>query len=107
MHRLPEWRIACFFVGRTHRHRGWPTPLCVVRWTRSPRLGGGLVESYPEEAGGRKASSSFLNNATVSFFERHGFERHGFERHGFERHGFERHGFERDRQKGNFPSVLD
>ncbi len=39
------------------------------------RLGGGLVESYPEETGGRKVSSSFLNNATVSFFERHGFER--------------------------------
>jgi len=22
LHPLPDWRITCFFVGRTHRHRG-------------------------------------------------------------------------------------
>jgi hypothetical protein len=49
LHQLPEWRITCFFVG--------------------------LVESYPEETFERKVSGSFLHNATVAFFERHGFER--------------------------------
>jgi len=39
------------------------------------RLGGGAVESYPEDTAGRKASGSFLYNATVAPFERHGFER--------------------------------
>lgn len=39
------------------------------------RLGGGTVESYPEDAADRSVSSSFLHNGTVSMFERHGFER--------------------------------
>jgi len=39
------------------------------------RLGGGRVESYPEDTAGRKVSGSFLNNATVAMFERHGFTR--------------------------------
>ena len=39
------------------------------------RLGGGTVESYPEDTNGRNVSGSFLYNATVSTFERHGFER--------------------------------
>jgi hypothetical protein len=39
------------------------------------RLGGGRVESYPEDTSGRKVSGSFLYNATVALFERHGFER--------------------------------
>ena len=39
------------------------------------RLGGGVVESYPEDVEGRKVSSSFLHNGTVSLFERYGFER--------------------------------
>ena len=39
------------------------------------RLGGGRVESYPEDTTGRKVSGSFLNNATLSLFERHGFSR--------------------------------
>jgi hypothetical protein len=39
------------------------------------RLGGGLVESYPEDTVGRKVSGSFLHNTTVAMFERQGFER--------------------------------
>ena len=33
------------------------------------------MESYPEDTAGRKVSGSFLYNATVALFERHGFER--------------------------------
>jgi hypothetical protein len=39
------------------------------------RLGGGRVESYPEDVQDRKVSSSFLHNSAVSLFERYGFER--------------------------------
>ena len=39
------------------------------------RLGGGRVESYPEDTTGRRPSSSFLHNGTLALFERHGFER--------------------------------
>ena len=39
------------------------------------RLGGGTVESYPEAVEDRTVSASFLHNATVAMFERHGFER--------------------------------
>ena len=39
------------------------------------RLGGGTVESYPEDTDGRSVSGSFLHNGTVSMFESHGFER--------------------------------
>ncbi len=75
LQQLPDWRITCFFVGRTHRHRGVADAALAGALDQIARLGGGLVESYPEETGGRKVSASFLNNATVSFFERHGFER--------------------------------
>jgi hypothetical protein len=37
------------------------------------RLGGGTVESYPEDTTGRRASGSFLYNGTVAMFDRYGF----------------------------------
>jgi hypothetical protein len=39
------------------------------------RLGGGTVESYPEDVEGWPGSASFLHNGTVSMFEREGFRR--------------------------------
>ena len=39
------------------------------------RLGGGTVESYPEDVEGRSVSGSFLHNGTVAMFEHHSFER--------------------------------
>ena len=39
------------------------------------RLGGGRVEGYPEDIGGRRASPAFLFNGALSTFERLGFER--------------------------------
>jgi len=75
LHALPDWRITCFFVGRTHRHRGVADVALAGALGEIARLGGGLVESYPEDTDGRKVSGSFLHNATVAMFERHGFER--------------------------------
>jgi ribosomal protein S18 acetylase RimI-like enzyme len=71
----PDWRITCFFVARTHRGRGVASAALAGALREIGRLGGGTVESYPEDVEGRKTSSSFLYNATVSLFERHGFER--------------------------------
>jgi GNAT superfamily N-acetyltransferase len=72
---LPDWRITCFFVGTTHRHRGVADTALAGALTEISRLGGGVVESYPEDITGRKVSGSFLNNGTLEMFERHGFAR--------------------------------
>jgi hypothetical protein len=39
------------------------------------RLGGGTVESYPEDAEGRSVAGAFLHNGTLAMFERQGFKR--------------------------------
>ncbi|WP_281061670.1 hypothetical protein, partial [Mesorhizobium sp. M1D.F.Ca.ET.234.01.1.1] len=39
------------------------------------RLGGGAVESYPEDTAGRKVAGAFLHNGTLAMFERQGFSR--------------------------------
>jgi GNAT superfamily N-acetyltransferase len=72
---LPDWRITCFFIDRHHRRSGVAAAGLAGALEEIARLGGGTVESYPEDAEGRKVSSSFLHNGTLSMFERHGFER--------------------------------
>jgi GNAT superfamily N-acetyltransferase len=72
---LPDWRITCFFVGRTHRHQGVAEVALQGALDEIARLGGGVVESYPEDTAERKVSGSFLNNATLQLFERNGFTR--------------------------------
>jgi GNAT superfamily N-acetyltransferase len=72
---LPDWRITCFFVGRTHRHRGVAAAALAGALKEIARLGGGTVESYPEDTNDRTVSGSFLHNGTVAMFERHGFTR--------------------------------
>jgi ribosomal protein S18 acetylase RimI-like enzyme len=72
---LPDWRITCFFVDKTYRHQGVVSQALNGALDEIARLGGGRVESYPEDVAGRSVSGSFLHNATVSLFERHGFER--------------------------------
>lgn len=72
---LPDWRITCFFVDKDHRGRGVAEAALDGALREIARLGGGRVESYPEDVGGRTVSGSFLHNATVALFESHGFER--------------------------------
>ena len=72
---LPDWRITCFFVARSHRHRGVADTALAAAIEQIARLGGGAVESYPEDTTDRKVSGSFLHNGTVTMFERHGFVR--------------------------------
>jgi GNAT superfamily N-acetyltransferase len=71
----PEWRITCFFVDRDHRHQGVAAAALAGAVAEIERLGGGTVESFPENVEGRKVSSSFLHNGTVQMFEAHGFTR--------------------------------
>jgi GNAT superfamily N-acetyltransferase len=72
---LPDWRITCFFVDRRHRRGGVAAVALAGALAEIARLGGGTVESYPEDAEGRSVSGSFLHNGTVAMFESRGFER--------------------------------
>lgn len=72
---LPDWRITCFFVDKAYRKRGVAAAALAGALTEIGRLGGGSVESFPEDAEGRAVSSSFLHNGTLGMFERAGFER--------------------------------
>ncbi|HWG74973.1 MAG TPA: GNAT family N-acetyltransferase [Acidimicrobiales bacterium] len=73
--RLPVWRITCFFVDRGYRRRGVTGRALDGALAQIADLGGGIVESYPEDTSDRSVSGSFLHNGTVRLFERHGFNR--------------------------------
>lgn len=70
---LPDWRITCFYVDRGHRKMGVAAAALAGALDEITRLGGGRVESYPEDTDGRKVSSSFLHTGTVAMFEAAGF----------------------------------
>jgi GNAT superfamily N-acetyltransferase len=71
----PDWRITCFFVDKSYRHKGVAAAALKGALQEIARLGGGIVESSPEDVEGRKVSNSFLYNATAAMFERQGFTR--------------------------------
>ena len=72
---LPDWRITCFFIGKGHRRQGVAAAALAGALEEIVRLGGGVVESYPDEVGDKPTSASFLHNGTIAMFEREGFER--------------------------------
>lgn len=72
---LPDWRITCFFVDKAHRGRGVASAALAGALQQIARLGGGRVESYPEDVANRSVSASFLYNSRVAMFEHQGFER--------------------------------
>ena len=72
---LPDWRITCFFSGKGYRGKGVASAALQGALEQIAKLGGGLVEGYPEQTEGRKASPAFLFNGSLSNFERFGFER--------------------------------
>ncbi len=47
---LPDWRIACCFVGKGHRRQGVSAAALSGALDLIASLGGGSVEGYPEEA---------------------------------------------------------
>jgi GNAT superfamily N-acetyltransferase len=72
---LPDWRITCFFVDRDYRKQGVASAALAGALEQIAVLGGGVVESYPEDVSGRKVSSTFIHNATLSLFEQYGFKK--------------------------------
>jgi GNAT superfamily N-acetyltransferase len=72
---LPHWRITCFFVDKAYRGKGVAMAALNGALREIARLGGGTVESYPEDVAGRAVSASFLHNGSVAMFEKLGFAR--------------------------------
>jgi GNAT superfamily N-acetyltransferase len=70
----PDWRITCFYTRKGHRRRGVADVALAGALELIAGLGGGTVESYPEDTADRRVSGSFLHNATLETFERQGFE---------------------------------
>jgi GNAT superfamily N-acetyltransferase len=70
---LPDWRIACNFVGKGHRRQGVATAALAGALDLIAGLGGGTVEGYPEPA--RSVPAGFLFNGALSTYEQLGFAR--------------------------------
>ena len=70
---LPDWRIACNYVGKGRRRQGVATAALAGAIDLIASLGGGVVEGYPEDAGAVPAG--FLFNGALSTYEKLGFLR--------------------------------
>ena len=70
---LPDWRIACNFVGKGNRRQGVATAALAGALDLIADLGGGRVEGYPEPAG--SVPAGFLLHGALSTFETLGFIR--------------------------------
>jgi GNAT superfamily N-acetyltransferase len=70
-----DWRITCFFTNKTHRGKGVGQAALHGALEQIARLGGGLVEAFPEDTAGRKAAPAFLFNGSLAMFEVEGFTR--------------------------------
>lgn len=70
---LPDWRIACCYVGKGHRRQGVATAALAGALDLIAGLGGGTVEGYPEDAG--SVPAGFLFNGALSTYEKLGFSR--------------------------------
>ena len=75
LERLPEWRITCFFVHKNYRGQGVANLALEGALAQIGELGGGVVESYPEDTTDREVQGRLLHNVSVAIFERHGFAR--------------------------------
>jgi GNAT superfamily N-acetyltransferase len=70
---LPDWRIACCYVGKGHRRQGAATAGLSGALMLIAGLGGGRVEGYPEDAG--LVAAGFLFHGALSTYEHLGFTR--------------------------------
>lgn len=70
---LPDWRIACCYVGKGHRRRGAASAALAGALNLIAGLGGGTVEGYPEAAD--SVPAGFLFNGALSTYEKLGFSR--------------------------------
>jgi hypothetical protein len=63
---LPDWRIACCYVGKGHRRQGVATAALAGAVDLIETLGGGTVEGYPEDAD--SVPAGFLFNGALSTY---------------------------------------
>ena len=70
---LPDWRIACCYVGKGLRRAGVATAALGGALELISDLGGGLVEGYPEDAA--SVPAGFLYNGALSTYDQLGFAR--------------------------------
>jgi len=70
---LPDYRLTCFFVDKRYRRRGVSTLALQGALNLIAAAGGGVVEAYPQDTGGKKITASFLYSVTRSLFEQAGF----------------------------------
>jgi GNAT superfamily N-acetyltransferase len=70
---LPDWRIACCYVGKGHRRKGVSQAAIAGALELIAGLGGGTVEGYPEAAG--SVPAGFLYHGALSTYEQLGFVR--------------------------------
>lgn len=71
----PQWRIACIFVDKRHRHQGIARMALEGALRQIGQAGGGRAEAISETTAGREAQDRFLFSATVELFEQLGFKR--------------------------------
>jgi GNAT superfamily N-acetyltransferase len=69
----PDYRLTCFFVDRNYRRKGVAAVALRGALDLIAKVGGGVVEAYPQDTMGKRTSGSFLYNGTRSLFERAGF----------------------------------
>lgn len=69
---LPDYRITCIFVDKRHRRQRLSAVALQGALDLMVAAGGGIVEGYPHDTGGKK--KSVLDNGTRTLFERAGFE---------------------------------
>lgn len=69
--KLPDWRIACCYVGKGHRRQGVAAAALAGALDLIAELGGGTVEGYPEPADA--VSAGFLFHGALSTYEEAGF----------------------------------
>ena len=70
---LPDYRLTCFFVDKRYRRRGVSALALQGALDLIAKAGGGVVEAYPQDTGGKKITASFLYSVTRSLFEQTGF----------------------------------
>ena len=70
---LPDWRIACCYVGKGLRRQGVATAALAGAVDLIAGLSGGTVEGYPEDAS--SVPAGFLFNGALSTYEKLGFIR--------------------------------
>ncbi len=72
--RLPDYRITCFFVDKRYRRKGVARVALRGALDLIAQAGGGVVEAYPQDTGGKKITASFLYSASRSMFADAGFQ---------------------------------